>query len=156
MDSGWLDRNPAKVIRLPVVDFIPTMPFTAEDMEKILWAADTVREIHPKMNPGIERKLRALILLMRYSGLRISDAVMLRRERIVKGKLFLYQAKTKQPVWIPLPPVVIETLKEIDEGTTYYFWTGRGKERHAPTEWQDRLKKVFIIAGIPDGRRPVG
>ena len=89
VDSGWIDRNPAKGVRLPIVKHKPTLPFTEEQMEKILWAADTIREIHYQMNEGIEKKMRALILLMRYSGLRISDAVTLTRDRISS----LFQSK---------------------------------------------------------------
>jgi integrase len=100
VDSGWIDRNPAKGVRLPVVKHKPTLLFTDEDMEKILWAADIIREIHWQMKEGVEKKLRTLILLMRYSGLRISDAVTLTTDRTKNGKLFLYQAKTDEPVWV--------------------------------------------------------
>src|SRR6185437_8978413 len=139
VDSGWMDRNPAKVVRLPVVEFEPTLPFTELDMENILWACDMVRDKHPMMDEGIEKKLKALVMLMRYSGLRITDAVTLKREKIQNKKLFLYQTKTKYPVWVPLPDVVLAALGEIDLGREYYFWTGTSKLRHAPTRWQDRL-----------------
>lgn len=155
VDSSWIDRNPAKGVRLPIVKHKPTLPFTEEEMEKILWAADTIREIHPQMNKGIEKKMRALILLMRYSGLRISDAVTLTKDRIKNGNLFLYQAKTDEPVWVPLPEIVLKALEEIAEpGRPYHFWTGTSKFRHAPTKWQERLQKLFVIAGIPDGHSP--
>jgi|SRR5579859_5432084 len=151
VDSGWIDRNPAKAIKFPVVKQRPTMPFTEEQLERILWACEVVRETHYQMKPGIEKKLRALVVLMRHSGLRISDAVILTRDRIKNGKLFLYQAKTDEPVWVPLPDLVLKALEGIvEEGHPYYFWTGNGKLRHAPTEWQDRLKKVFVIAGVYD------
>jgi integrase/recombinase XerD len=140
----WLDRPQPSAGR-PAADRATRAdaPFTAEQMEKILWAADTIREIHYQMNEGIEKKMRALVLLMRYSGLRISDAVTLSPDRIQNNKLFLYQTKTKQPVWIPLLAIVLDALKEIDEGRAYYFWSGNSQKRHAPTEWQDRLKKLF-------------
>ena len=152
VDSGWIDRNPAKGVRLPIVKHKSTLPFTDQEMKKIFWAADPIREIHYQMNEGIEKKMRALILLMRYSGLRISDAVTLTRSRIKEGKLFLYQAKTDEPVWVPLPEIVLKALEEIAEpGKPYYFWTGRSKLQHAPTKWQERLRKLFVIAGIPSG-----
>ena len=75
-------------------------PFTDEEMEKILWAADTIREVHPQVPPATVKKLKALILLMRYSGIRISDAVMFRRGSLKDGKLFLRQEKTKRPVLV--------------------------------------------------------
>jgi site-specific recombinase XerD len=150
MDSGWTDKNPARSIKLPVAKFKPTMPFTDADMEKILWAADTIREIHPKMRPGIEKKVKALILLMRYSGIRISDAVGLKPERIdKKGRLFLYQAKTGHPVQIPLGPNVLSALKACED--VYYFYSGVGTLKTQVTDYQSVLKKVFAIAGIDDG-----
>lgn len=152
MDSAWTDKNPAHSIKLPVARFKPTMPFTDADMEKILWAADTVREIHPKMRAGIEKKVKALILLMRYSGIRISDAVAMKPERIDrKGRLFLYQAKTGHPVQIPLGPIVLSALKDCDEGNPYYFYSGVGTLKTQITNWQAILKKIFVIAGIPKG-----
>ena len=121
-------------------------------MGKILEAAERIRETHPKMLLGCEKRLKALILLMRYSGLRISDAVGLKRETIGSGgRLFLYQAKTGHPVVVPVPDFVMKALKDCDEGNEYYFWTGMGKLKSGLTEWQDRLKKVFTMAGIPDG-----
>jgi site-specific recombinase XerD len=151
VDSGWMDKNPAKAIQTPVVEYDPTLPFNDEEMEKILWAADAIREAHPKMPTGIERKLTALILLMRYSGIRISDAVMFRRDRLKDGKLFLRQAKTKHSVWVPLPSNVIKALKACDEGDAYYFYAGIGKVKTAITEWQERLKRVYVMAGVADG-----
>jgi integrase/recombinase XerD len=147
-----MDRNPANVVRLPVVNFEPTLPFTEEEMESILWACDMVRDKHPNMDAGIEKRLKALVLLLRYSGLRITDAVTLQKDKIKGGKLFLYQTKTKYPVWVPLPGMVLDALAAIEQpGTHYYFWSGNSKIRHAPTRWQDRLSKVFVIAGISGG-----
>ncbi|HKW19509.1 MAG TPA: tyrosine-type recombinase/integrase [Terriglobales bacterium] len=151
VNSGWVERNPAKVIKIRGVNVRPTLPFSETEMEQIFWACEVIRETHPQMKPGIEKKLRALVLLMRHSGLRISDAVICTEDRIRDGKLFLYRAKTDEPVWVPLPQIVLDALAEIKEQTSpYYFWTGKGKLRHAPTEWQDRLKKLFTLAGVYD------
>lgn len=150
VDSGWIDRNPAAAVKLPVVHQSPTLPFTPEEMERILWAADTVREIHPQMPAGKERRIRAFILVMRYSGIRISDAVNLKPERVKDGKIFLYQAKTKQPVWVPVPEEVVTILAEIHDGNPYYFWSGASALKTCTTQWQEDLKKVFVIAGLPE------
>lgn len=45
---------------------------------------------HPNMDVGVEKKLRALVLLMRYSGLRITDAVTL-IVALIKELLGLFQ-----------------------------------------------------------------
>jgi integrase/recombinase XerD len=97
-----------------------------------------------------QKKLKALILLIRYSGLRISDAVAMKRERIGQNRrLFLYTQKTGKPVHIKLPESVVEALDECDDGEL--FWHGRGTLKSRLTEWQERLKKIAVIAGI-EGR----
>ncbi len=49
----------------------------------------------------------AMILLLRYSGLRIQDAACLERTRLKDDKLFLYQQKTGTPVYCPLPQDIV-------------------------------------------------
>ena len=150
--SGWLEKNPAKGVKPPQVMQAPTLPYSESEWCDVLTALDVYGEIHAQSPLRIQRQLKALVLLMRYSGLRISDAVSLRRERIDSdGRLFLYQAKTGAPVQLPLPKPVLQSLRESEEGNPYYFWSGVGKLKTALTEWQERLKKVFVIAGIPDG-----
>lgn len=151
LDSDWIEKNPAKAVEGPVVVYDPTLPFTDEEMEKILWAADSIREAHPKIPAGTEKKLKALILLMRYSGIRISDAVMFKRGSLKDGKLFLRQEKTKQPVWVPIPQHVVEAVMACDEGDEYFFYRHVGTPKSAITEWQQRLKLVYEMAGVEDG-----
>jgi integrase len=151
MDSDWIEKNPARGVEAPPVKYDPTLPFTDEEMEKILWASESIREVHPKITKDTEKKLKALILLMRYSGIRISDAVMFRREKLKNGKLFLKQEKTKQPVWVPLPQNVVDAISECDEGNEYFFYRNVGKPKSAITEWQQRLKLVYTMAGVEDG-----
>lgn len=149
LDSGWIDKNPAKGVKMRNVKSTPTLPFSNDEWEKIVWAVDSYREIHPQTPAMTGKKLRALILLMRYSGLRISDAVAIKRERIENGRLFLYTQKTGKPVHLKLPNVVIEAIQECDDGEL--FWSGKGKVKSRLTDWQEKLKKVAKIAGI-EGR----
>src|SRR5256886_17223091 len=89
-------------------------------------------------------------LFRSYSGLRIRDAATLSRNRIQGDKLFLYTAKTGTPVYCPLPPVVIEALNAIPENT-YFFWQGLSTPKTAAGIWQESLKRLFVLAGIPYG-----
>ena len=129
MDSEWIEKSPARGVEAPPVKYDPTLPFTDEEMEKILWAADSIREAHPKIPKGTEKKLKALIMLMRYSGIRISDAVMFRSEKLKDGKLFLKQEKTKHPVWVPLPRNVVDAIAKCDEGTNTFSTGTSGSPR---------------------------
>lgn len=58
----------AKLVKVPAAKYEPTLPFTDGEMEKIIWAAEYIREAHPKIPRETPKKLLALILLMRYAG----------------------------------------------------------------------------------------
>lgn len=102
-------------------------------------------------------RLRTLMLLMRWSGLRIGDAVTLERSRLIGDSLLLCQAKTGEPVYVPLPSEVAENLREIPPGNIpnprYFFWNGRCAISTAVKYWEDAFRELFKIADIrkPDG-----
>jgi integrase/recombinase XerD len=143
LDNRWIKENPAKKIKSPQVEQSPVMPYTEEQMTAILKAV----EKYPDKANAV--RLRALVLLLRYSGLRIMDAAMLSRDRIRDGRLMLRTAKTGTVVHLPLPPSVIQAL-EACPGKPYPFWTGVSKPKSAAFVWQRSLAKLFKLAGIQD------
>jgi len=97
-------------------------------------------------------RIRALVLLLRHSGLRIGDAVTLERGRITGDKLFLYTAKTGTPVYVPLPNFVLTALEVAPKASERcFFWSGESNIASATGDWQRTLKGVFKEAKIPDG-----
>jgi integrase/recombinase XerD len=86
------------------------------------------------------------------ASLRIRDAVTLRCDRIQKGKLFLYTAKTETAVWCPLPSTVTDALSAIpiSKDAQYFFWTGESKPKSCVGDWQRSLRRLFRLAGVPD------
>jgi integrase/recombinase XerD len=144
-DSGWIARNPAKVLKPPKVKTKPTLPFSDGEMEKILWAC----EVYPNRPKGRQKEVKAFVLLLRYSGLRIRDAVTLRRAEITGRNLHLYTAKTGSAVYVPLPDVAVEALGEVQNvSAEYFFWSGNGNPKSAVADWQRSLKRLFGLAGI--------
>jgi len=151
VDSGWIAMNPATTVKARVVKQKPTLPFSDDDVQAILAAVEKkYPEAHPASPVSTRAKIKAFILVMLYSGIRISDCAFLRKERIKDGKLFLYTHKTGVPVWVPLPLSVLAALDDC-HAHDYYFSTGAGKVKTWTTEWEERLKKVFVLAGHPEG-----
>jgi site-specific recombinase XerD len=144
-DVGWMPENLAKKLKNPKITDPPTLPFSAEQMVNILAACGRYPD---KLN---RVRLRALVLLLRYSGLRISDAVMLPRNRVQGDKLFLYTAKTGTPVFCPLPTYVVEALGALPGEGQFFFWSGQSKSINAASVWQHALRRLFRLAGAPDG-----
>lgn len=145
-ESGWLADNSGRKIKNPKVRQSPTLPLSKDNVAVILEACSAC----PDRANSV--RLRALVLLLRYSGLRIRDAVTLRRDRVQKGKMFLYTAKTGTPVWCPLPAAVIGAMEAIPlaDSVLYFFWSGEGKPRSCVGDYQRSLRRLFVLAGVPD------
>jgi len=148
----WILENPAHDLKAPKVSLCPTLPFTHDDMVRVLTAADKRTEECSVNGKANARRIRALILLMRYSGMRIGDVVNLTLDRISGNHLFLYTAKTGTPVKTVLPDFVVRVLDATPRMTEQrYFWSGAGKLATAVRVWETRLRKVFDLAKIPNG-----
>jgi integrase/recombinase XerD len=145
VDSDWILKNTAAKLSKIKVDAPETGYFTPDEFDRIVAATETMRG---SKGP----RVRALILLMRWSGLRISDAVGVSRDRITGENLFLYAMKNRKPVYAPLPPHVLEALSTMPalpkSNPKYYFWTGKSKIETSANVWRRSLMSVFEAAGI--------
>lgn len=143
--AGWITANPALAVKPPKLRTKPTLPFTSDEMERIIAACDRYR--------GNKTRVKAFLLVMRYSGLRIGDTVTLRRDRLNNGgNLQLYTAKTGTPVFVPLPAIVVDALAKVETANDWFFWTGNGKVRTAVAHWERSLQTIFELAEIDDGK----
>jgi len=150
---GWIKSNPAVLLGRIRADGPPTDYFPAPEFEKIM---DATYIYQPKgwvecRNQAT--RLRILTLLLRWSGLAIRDAVTLERRRLNEhGELFLYRAKTGSPVYVPLPPDVAESLRNIPPGPSpnprYFFWSGNGSPKSVVGNWQRSFRRLFKIANL--------
>lgn len=146
---GWINNNPASELKAPKVPARPTLPFTREETLRILAALEKHAE-----RAGIPNthRLRAFVLLLRYSGMRIGDAAQLTAERITGNRLFLYTQKTGQPVHLPLPEFVVKALDACPRSREgHFFWTGLSTVHTATGLWQRSLKRLFKLASISGG-----
>jgi site-specific recombinase XerD len=152
LERKWVEANPASLLKLPKVSIRPTMPLTDEEMVRILSACDALAikaQPSAKMNA---LRLKTLILLMRYTGMRVSDAVTLTTDRLDGQRLFLYTQKTGVPVYTVLPDSVLRALEATPRVTaTRYFWAGQGKRETAVCNWQMKVRKAFDLAEVSKG-----
>ncbi len=141
-DAQWIEINPAKKLKSPRVQETAALPFSKDEMISILKACDEYKTTLP---------LKAFVLLLRYSGLRIRDVVTLTRDKITDGKLFLRTAKTGTHVRIPLPPACLDALDAIPVSGPYYFWSGHGLPKTRVGNYQNSLQALFTKASIAHG-----
>lgn len=145
----WIAENPADDLKAPRIPQHPTLPYPKEEMQKILAAIDQYAKRAGIPNAQL---LLAFVLLLRYSGMRISDAVQCGPQRIIGNKLFLYTQKTGVPVYCVLPDAVMEALEKApSRSKRFFFWTGESKLHSVIGKWQRRLWNLFKLAKIEGG-----
>lgn len=147
VEAEWISKNPAKGVARPKQTATPTLPFTEEEYAALLAACDQFPHsgTHAWDTP---KRIHAFVRLLRYSGLRVSDAVRLDRSKMNNGRIFLYAAKTGQPVWCPIPPEVYEEMEKIRRGREFYFWSGTGAVKSAISSWDRTLRKLAAKAKV--------
>ena len=137
VERGWVQRSPLATVRPPRSDSSPTMPLTVPEMRALLRAC------------GQRPNERGLILLMRYSGLAIGDAVTLSREAVIGTELTLRRAKTGELVMVDLPHIVVRAILSLrGPNPDYFWWSGRGQRVTSAKRWRTRLGDVAARAGI--------
>jgi integrase len=171
MELGWLETNFAKKIELPKADGVSTLPFKEAEAKAIRAACSRLGETEENQRGGyasysadqIDEERRyalALVLILLSTGLRISDAVNLRRDKVFtdrKGvvRLRIRTEKTSVVVTLKLPPKTVQALKNLPPvSDELYFWRG-GDETQFATAC-DRARRVIarlgLIAGVKDAR----
>jgi integrase/recombinase XerD len=151
-DNNWIAENPAAKIANPKVVMRPTLPFNRDEMLRILVATTQYIESRQPQGRQNAQRLRTLVFVLRYTGLRISDAVKCSVDQLNDNKLRLYTAKTGTHVHCPLPDFVVRELEATPRlSKDRWFWTGNGKLETAVGDWQGRLQELFRIAKIEHG-----
>jgi integrase/recombinase XerD len=149
----WITENPAIVLKFPKAKKARTKAdikhLSPEQFASILKAVDEL----PRMVPYHKLRLTGLILAMRWTGLRLSDAVLLNCHDVHGDVLVVEETiKTAAPVRIPLHPTLVDAIAKLKpyEGG-FYFWNRRGEGSHPSTpkhNFGSDLSKVFKKAGV--------
>jgi len=151
-EHNWINGNPARKLKAPKAPMRPTLPFSTDEMLRILGTFDPYVEQTASRGRDSARRLRGLVLVLRYTGMRIGDAVQLRTDQITDNKLFLYTAKTGVPVYTVLPSFVVAALETIPHLTpTNFFWNSSDSLDAVVGSWQRRLRKLFRLAMVNNG-----
>lgn len=159
VEMGELSKVPAipKVIAKPQS---PTLPLSPNEFAQLLAVASNGKR---PIRGTVTREVRcAVVLLMRWSGASITDAVMMKRECIFfdaeKGfyRCRYRRQKTRVLVNNPLPTEVAEEILTVSKTCTSptHLFQEAGKEGiggGSKRRWTDWFHKAFVLAGMPHG-----
>jgi site-specific recombinase XerD len=117
-ENQWLTVSPATPLKSPKVGETDVIPFSEEEVEKILKACDAYGGTNQK-------RLLVLTNLMLATGLAIGDATMMSKSRVTKNghgySVELRRAKTGTAVSCPITDELAEAVLALDSDTP--FWT---------------------------------
>jgi integrase len=145
---GWIAENPTddkKALRPES----KIEPFTPKEMASILGACSEFgRRAYERL------RARAMVLLLRHTGLRISDVATLRRDRIQGNEIFLHAKKNTGVVKLPLPQEVLDALAMLPppisapQVSQCFFWNEVTSERAVVGIAERTLAAVFKKSGV--------
>lgn len=106
-DREWTAKNPARSLKRPrMIEANNIEPYTKQEIIVIIAACDQIGRTSYE-----RRRARAMTLLMRYAGLRISDVVTLSRDHVRGTRLEKRAIKNHRMIRVELPSAVIEALE---------------------------------------------
>jgi integrase len=151
-DRGWMATNPARSLKKPkMVEANNIVPYTKQEIIAIIAACDQIGRTSYE-----RRRARAMTLLMRYAGLRISDVITLSRDHIFGTRLEKRAIKNNWMVRVELPKSVIEALevlptpKTAAEQDRRYFAKDTATLRSLVKGAWRTMSAVFKQAGVKD------
>lgn len=162
VEMGWIIRNVARAQSIVVKysDEQEPKALTDGQFERLLAA---ISKVNGRTSDGQRRKLRSLLLLMRWTGLAIRDAVCIERAQFENSskefwKLFLRRAKTGHPVYCTLKSEIVEQimLGANSEGRWLFVESVPAGEKELDNmvqSWGSLMRKLGEVAELKDEHR---
>lgn len=140
-----IHRNPAVMLKaIKGEEQEETMPLTAGQFREVIAATytyDSGRRVD-KDRFGVD--LRAVFLVMRWTGVRLVDALMLKRSGVVGNRLQMNIQKTGDFIDRVVPVEVIQALSEVPIRKTMhedqFFWSRKCDHRVLSGMWTPRVR----------------
>jgi site-specific recombinase XerD len=149
-DREWTAKNPARSLKIPrMLEANDVVPYTHQEIVKIIAACDEIgRSSYER------RRARAMVLVMRYAGLRISDVVTLERNHI-RGRYLAKRAiKNRRVIQVEVPQAVLDALDVLplplaaaQSNRRFFYSDATGLRTLVKAAWRT-LDAVFKRSGV--------
>lgn len=147
----WIEHNPAQAVRLPKETAIGTLPFEPGEVRRLIAACDQIANPNGLDTTYIRRRARALVYVLLYSGLRISDVAVLRRDALdANGHLTIrHTQKTGVPIKVLLHSDAVKALNMLPAtNPEYFFWSGKSTLKTACDVLANVIGSLGRLTGI--------
>ena len=152
LDNEWILRSWADKVQMPRnLKPADREPYEPNEVAKIIAACDGIgRSAYERL------RARAMVLLLRYTALRISDVATLEKDRVRNGEIFVRTTKNGKPVRLPVHAALQAALDILpiprgagnDAECRYFFWSGNGGTQAAIRDARRTLEAVYAASGV--------
>ena len=150
VDNDWLLVSPAAKVQSPKnLKPADREPYEPNEIAKIIAACDAMGR-----GPYERMRARAMILLLRYTALRVSDVATLERNRVRNGEILVRTTKNGKAVRLPLHPdlqAALDFLPMPRAGGTdcpYFFWSGNGTKSAMVRDVIRTVSAAYKASGV--------
>jgi integrase/recombinase XerD len=150
----WIIKSPAADMKAIKPAKSVTLPLLSGRYEKVIASTYLYDKNARRPSDRFGEELRAIIELMRWTGLRIGDALLCERSRIVGNRFTLCTKKTGADLTVILPDHVVAALHALplrpDVDPKYFFWSGKSKYKSLTSRWQRKLHRLNDYLSLVD------
>jgi site-specific recombinase XerD len=151
ISRDWCTGFDLKELKAPRLEEAnQVIPYTTAEVTRIIAASDFIGK------GDYERhRARAMVLLMRFAGLRVSDVVTLSREHIEGGLLKKQAVKNRKWIRVTVRPELAEALERLPRpkaaplDSKMYFASDTSTVRSLVKGAQRTMAAVFKLAKVP-------
>jgi integrase/recombinase XerD len=159
VELGWISRNVARAKAITIKYSDSQTPKALSD-EQFNQAFSSIPHVNGRTTDEQRTKLRSMMLLMRWTGLAIKDAVMIERKQFEENgkgfyRLRLRRAKTGHPVDCPIRADIMEQILAGGNKSGKYLFIdsipSKEKELEARVKaWGILFGKISDVSGLTD------
>jgi site-specific recombinase XerD len=126
IENQWIAVNPAKPVKIKIPKGGTTLPLSDDEIYRLLEAAEKINNNNQRFVLRARLRAKAMILLMCYTGMRISDTMSLKREDVaLDGTIEDHViVKTKSLLFTNTGELALRALSALPVENEYYFWSG--------------------------------
>ena len=151
---GWIATSPAIDLKPIKPDPSVTLPLLSGRYEQVIAATYEYDRNARRPSDMFGEDLRAIIELMRWTGLRIGDALLCARARILGNRFNLRTQKGKVPLTVIMPDHVVAALLALPSRPgvhpDYFFWSGKSMYKSLTGQWQRKLHRLNQYLSMTD------
>lgn len=148
--QGWA-KNAARGLRPPKETSLPTQPFTDEEVAKLFAAIPQLEQRNKDDGTFSRARARALVNLLLFSGLRISDVAKLNRNALADDNYLTLRAmKNGHPIRVQLPADVAAEVRALPRHhPECFFWSAESRKLDTRRHVLARIiGKLGELAGV--------